>query len=310
MSASGGRDCCLPGAERGEKDMGMVLQGRTAIVTGGSRGIGEAIAVKLAQQGARVVIAARTGAALAAASARARETDVTLIPVVADVSRAEDVARLVDAALRETGTIDVLVNCAGIYGPIGPFAGNDLTEWWRAMEINLGGVLRATQGVVGAMMRQRRGKIINLSGGGATAPLPNLTAYAVSKAAVVRLTETLAEELRDYNIQVNAIAPGAVDTKIQDQLLEAGERAGRELYARMKRMRETGEGATPPHVAAELAVFLSSDASNGLTGKLISAPHDPWRQWTAESIAELAASPMFTLRRLDPFTLRPLKDKF
>jgi 3-oxoacyl-[acyl-carrier protein] reductase len=145
-------------------------------------------------------------------------------------------------------------------------------------------------------------------GGGATAPLPRFTAYGVSKGALVRLTETLAEEVREYNIQINAIAPGAVDTKLQDQVLAAGAKAG-DLYHRMRRLRETGEGATPRDLAAELAVFLCSDDSCGLTGKLISAPFDGWQSWDKHRIDEVMSQPWFTLRRLDPFTLKPLLEE-
>jgi len=287
----------------------MKLAGRSALVTGGSRGIGEAIAIAFAREGARVVIAARTAVELDAAAARARAAGLTLTPVVVDVTSADGAARGVQTAIDSAGSLDVLVNCAGMYGPIGPFVENDLDRWWHAMETNLGGVLRAVQAALGPMIRQRRGKILNLAGGGATGPLPNLTAYATSKAAVVRFTETLAEELKPHNIQVNAIAPGAVDTRIQDDVLRAGEKAGAALHAQIKRMRDTGEGATLPEVPAALAVFLASDASDALTGKLISAPHDPWRQWDGDALADVAASPMFTLRRLDPFTLRPIKDR-
>jgi 3-oxoacyl-[acyl-carrier protein] reductase len=125
---------------------------------------------------------------------------------------------------------------------------------------------------------------------------------------LVRLTETLAEEVREYNIQINAIAPGAVDTKLQDQVLAAGARGG-DLYNRMRRLRETGEGATPRHLPAELAVFLCSEDSRGLTGKLIAAPFDDWQSWDKRCIDEVMSQPWFTLRRLDPYTLKPLLEE-
>ncbi len=158
------------------------------------------------------------------------------------------------------------------------------------------------------MIRAGRGKIINFSGGGATSPLCRFSAYGVSKAAVVRLTETLAEEVKEFNIQVNAIAPGAVDTKLQDLVLAAGERAG-DLLQRIRRLRETGEGGTPREVPAELALFLASDDSRKLTGRLISAPNDKWESWTEERIEQVMSQPWFTLRRMDPFTLRPFLEE-
>jgi 3-oxoacyl-[acyl-carrier protein] reductase len=120
----------------------------------------------------------------------------------------------------------------------------------------------------------------------------------------VRFAETLAEELKQFNIRVNAIAPGAVDTKLQNEVLAAGERAG-DLYQRMRRMRETGEGATPAELPAALAAFLASEDSAPLTGRLVSAPHDGWQKWSPTRIREIMSEPWFTLRRLDPFTLKP-----
>ena len=285
----------------------MTLRGRTALVTGAGRGIGEAIALGLAAEGARVIVVSRTATELERVASRARGGGAEAHVIRADVANPADVARVVS----ETGRIapvDILVNNAGVYGPIGPFASTDLDEWWRALEINLRGPLLLTRAFLPQMLERRRGKIINLSGGGATSPLENLTLYSVSKTAVVRFTETVAREVAASNVQVNAIAPGAVDTKLQDQLLSAGDRAGADLFGRIKALRESGKGGVPPSVPAALAVWLASDASGTLTGKLISAPHDPWREWGDKGDA-LSASPMYTLRRMDPHTIRPLKDQ-
>jgi len=279
--------------------------GRTAIVTGGGRGIGEAVAYALADDGVSLVLAARTASELERVAERVRQRGGTARTVCADVSRPADVTRIVRAALDADGRADVLVNAAGVYGPIGPMWDVDPDAWVRALHINLVGTFLCCREVLPHMIEHRRGKIINLSGGGATAPLPRLTAYGASKAAVVRLTETLAEEVREFNVQVNAVAPGAVDTRLQDDVLAAGERAGA-LWARIRALRETGQGGVSPDVAAALVVFLASARSDGLTGKLIAAPHDGWQSWDAARIAALRDSPWFTLRRLDRHTLLPL----
>jgi len=134
--------------------------------------------------------------------------------------------------------------------------------------------------------------------------LPNFSSYAATKAGVVRLADTLAEELKPFNIQVNVIAPGLVDSRLQDEVLAAGPLAGA-LFDKIKQARETGAGAVSPEVAASLAVFLASKASGKLTGKLIAAPYDPWREWAGKA-DQLNSTPLYTLRRLDPFTIKPL----
>lgn len=281
-----------------------MLAGKVALVTGGGRGIGEAIALALAREGAQLVLAARTRPELEHVANRVHALGGRAEIVVGDVSCPEDAAAMTQTALDVYGRVDILVNAAGVYGPIGPLWDVDPNEWLQAVRTNLGGTFLCCHAVLPHMIAGRHGKIVNFSGGGATSPLPRFTAYGVSKTAVVRLTETLAEEVREFNIQVNAIAPGAVDTRLQDDVLAAGARAG-ELIVRIRKLRETGEGGAPPELAAELTLFLASERSNGLTGKLISAPHDGWQSWDAPRLTSLMAAPWLTLRRMDSFTLRP-----
>lgn len=283
----------------------MRLRDQVAIVTGGGRGIGAAVALALSREGGTVVAASRTTAELADVVGRITSTGGSAMAVTADVSMPGDVRRLVDTVVAAHGRIDILVNAAGVYGPIGYTWEAAADEWAAAMSVNLLGTFYACHAVLPHMVSRRRGKIINFSGGGATAPLPRFSAYGASKAGVVRLTETLAEELKEFNVQVNAIAPGAVDTRLQESVLAAGARAG-DVGARMRKMRETGEGGVPAELAAELAVFLSSEPASALTGRLIAAPHDGWQSWDAKRIDDLMKLPWLTLRRMDPFTLRPL----
>ena len=282
----------------------MKLKDKVAIITGGGRGIGEATALAFAREGARVVLVARTVPELEQVAAKVKDLGGEAQIVPADVSSRQAVASMVRTAVDSFGQVDILLNAAGVYGPIGRVWEVDAEEWAQAMEVNLLGTFFTCQAALPHMVRRRQGCIINFSGGGATSPLPRFTAYGVSKTAVVRLTETLAEEVKGFNIRVNAIAPGMVDTRLQDAVLAAGERAG-ELLPRVRRLRETGDGGAPRELAAELAVFLSSEASGSLTGKLIAAPYDGWESWDDERIGELMAVPWFTLRRMDHFTLRP-----
>ena len=281
-----------------------VLSGKVAIITGAGRGIGRAIALALAEQGAAVVVVARTRLEIRETAAAIQARGQPALALRADVSDWQSVQELARRARQEFGSVHILVNNAGVQGPIGPLVENDLAAWERTVHVNLMGAFLCCKAVLPIMIQQRWGKIINLSGGGATAPRPYFSAYAASKAAVVRLTETLAEEARAYNIQVNAIAPGAVNTRMLTEVLSAGESAGDK--ARVEAERQLESGGTSPALAAALAVFLASDASYGLTGKLIAALHDDWQTWDAERIGELMSAPWFTLRRMDPYTVKPL----
>ncbi len=284
------------------------MQGTVAVITGGGRGIGEAVALAFGGSGASVVLAARTASELAQVEAKVRAAGGAAMAIPTDVSSPVEVSRLVQRAVDAYGRVDVLVNAAGILGPVGPLWEADPEAWKRTVEINLFGTFLCCRAVVPHMMQRRRGKIVNFSGGGAASPLPRMAAYGASKAAVVRLTETLAEELKPYNITVNAIAAGLVDTHLLDPVLAARERGG-DQFARVRRLRDTGEGGVPAELPAALALWLASDASRDLTGKLISAPYDRWRDWDERRIVALNASPWFTVRRLDHATLRPLIDK-
>lgn len=283
----------------------MSLAGKVALVTGGGRGIGAGIARAFVAEGAKVFLVSRTRSELERVASELAGGASTVGYHAADVSDPGAVAAAVDACASSLGPVDVLVNAAGVYGPIGLTWEVDSEEWARAVAVNLMGTLHSCRAVIPGMVERGGGRIINFSGGGATSPLPRFSAYAATKAAVVRLTETLAEELAPHGVMVNAVAPGAIDTTLQDEVLAAGERAG-ELHERMRRLRESGEGATPMDVPVALAVFLASEAAAGLSGKLVSAPHDGWVEWDAARIAELMAGPWLTLRRIDPYTIRPL----
>jgi len=284
--------------------MGTALKDCVAIITGAGRGIGQAIAVAFAREGARLFLAARTTSELEAVVASCEMQGATAIGVPTDVANQQAVKRLVSTAIERAGHVDVLVNSAGIYGPIGPTAEIDTAAWIRGVEVNLFGPLFLCRELLPYLIKRQQGKIILLGGGGATAPLPNFSSYAAAKAGLARLADTLAEELKPFNIQVYVIAPGLVDTRLQDEVLAAGFRAG-PILGKIKQARETGAGAVSPEVAASLAIFLASPASGKLTGKLIAAPYDPWQEWAGKAEA-LNSTPLYTIRRLDPFTIKPL----
>jgi 3-oxoacyl-[acyl-carrier protein] reductase len=272
----------------------MKLEDKVAIVTGGGRGIGKAIALAFAREGADLVVAARSVAEVGQTAAEAQAMGRRAVSLWVDIADDAAVADMVSRTLQEFGKIDILVNNAGILGPVGPLAENDPAAWRHTLEVNLLGTFLCCRAVLPTMMERRRGKIINLSGGGATSPRPCFSAYAATKAAVVRVTETLAEEVRPYNIQVNAIAPGAVYTTMTEEILAAGAAAGEKGLAEASRQQET---AASPEQAVALAVFLASDEAEGLTGRLISAVWDDWRS-IPRRLGQIMASDVYTLRRV------------
>ncbi len=267
-------------------------------MTGGSRGIGKAIASALSEEGSHVILAARNQSELELAREDIKRTSSGDVEVfVTDVSQESSVRNMVAFVLDRFSTIDILVNNAGIYGPIGPLPSNDSHEWIQTVMINLYGTFLCCKAVLPIMIKKRRGKIINLSGGGASYPFPRFSAYAASKVAVVRLTETLAEEVAEYDIHVNAMAPGGVNTRLLDQVLEAGEAAGIEFLAKARKQK--AEGGVRPEKVAELAVFLASSASDGLSGRLISCVWDNWRD-LPRHLDAIRSSDIYTIRRITP----------
>lgn len=285
------------------EETGINLAGRSAIVTGASQGLGRAIAGRLLDAGASVLIVAR-GEKLLERTRRelrplASRPHQRLASLAADVSQPESCAAIVARASTELPPeLTVLVNNAGVYGPIGLSEDVAWEAWEEAIRINLFGTVLMCRAVIPHLRRRGYGKIINLSGGGATNPLPRFSSYAASKAAVVRFTETLAHELRDARIDVNAIAPGALNTRLLDEVLAAGSvKAGTESYERAVRQRD--EGGAPLEKGAALAAFLASAESDGITGRLLSAVWDDWAALPT-SRERLAQSDVFTLRRITP----------
>jgi NAD(P)-dependent dehydrogenase (short-subunit alcohol dehydrogenase family) len=276
------------------------LTDRSALVTGASHGLGLQIARTFVRAGASVCICGRTEADLQRAHAELAQIagdERRVAAVVADVSDAASVAELAARTLERFPELTALVNNAGIWGPMGAIEDVEWDDWVQAIQTNLVGSVQMARALVPHFKRMGYGKIVQLSGGGATSPMPNISAYAASKAGIVRFAETLAGELRPHGVDVNAVAPGALNTRMLDELLQAGpERVGRAAYERGLAQQESG-GADPQR-SAELACFLASAASDGISGKLISAVWDPWAE-LAEHRGDLD-SDIYTLRRIVP----------
>ena len=276
----------------------MKLKDKVAIITGGSGSIGKAIAKAFLREGARVMIASRSREELAAAKVELGEDSPSVAVCCTDVTRSGDVKMLVQTTVQAFSTVHIIVNVAGIYGPIGPSVEADFEKWKKTFEVNVFGTFRMMQEVLPIMTQNNYGKVINFSGGG-DGPLPRFSAYHASKGAVVRLTETFAAEVRGDNIDINAIAPGAVNSAFLDEALAAGEdKVGKEKYQAL--LDQKASGGVSPEKAAEVCVFLASSASDGLSGKFLSAVWDPWQKWDKKEIEEIMRGDFYTLRRKTP----------
>ena len=279
--------------------MKISLENRVALITGSNQGLGKAIARAYVEAGASVLLCARDEEKLLKVQDQLHnlcKTGQRVEAIRADISKQDDVNRVLAQSLDAFKQIHILVNNAGVYGPKGRIEDVDWEEWVRAIEINLLGSILMVRAFLPHFRKNKYGKIVQLSGGGATAPLPFISAYAASKAAVVRFAETLAEEVKEDGIDVNSIAPGALNTRLLDEVLEAGpEKVGKAFYERA--LKQKTEGGVPLGRGAELSVFLASELSDGITGKLISAVWDPWKEFP-EHLHELNKTDIYTLRRI------------
>jgi NAD(P)-dependent dehydrogenase (short-subunit alcohol dehydrogenase family) len=269
----------------------QTLTNAGVLVTGAGRGIGKRLAIGFATAGTRVGLLARSKAELDLAHLEIEHAGGNALRIRADVTDFEQVDAAVDRMRVQFGDVHVLVCAAAIPGPIGPFVDQSPKAWTETIHINLLGVMNACKAVLPHMIQRRSGKIIVLTGPGATGPRPNFSALAASKAAVARLVETIAEEVLDHNIQINCMGPGSTYTHMTDEVLRAGERAGWKETEEALQTRQTGGVA--PEKQIQLALFLASEQSNHITGKLIHVTDD-WKKLNTENIRP----EMFTLRRV------------
>lgn len=267
-----------------------------ALITGASRGLGLAIAREFGRRGASLALVARNGAALEALAAELRSRGAPTVEAIpADLSDPGAPAAVVEHLRAKWDHLDALVNNAAVTGPIGRLQDNDWHEWQAAIQVNLLAPVALCRLSIPWM--RPGGAIVNLSGGGATSPRANFSAYGTAKAALVRFTETLAVEAAGLGIRVNAISPGILNTEMADAVLRAGPENAGEDYARVLEVKR--KGGEPPEKAAALAWYLVSPASEGITGRLISAVWDPWAGLAAHA-GELRNSDIYTLRRITP----------
>ncbi len=236
----------------------MGVRGKVVIVTGASREgqMGEFVARALARDGASLVVAARTEANTRRVAETIRASGGRAIGVGMDGTSEADLARLVERALAEYGKIDVLINLAGGLTKYGPTAELSLKDWTEELHNNLTTAFLCSKAVIPTMTRVKSGKIINFASVGALTPMAQMAAYNCAKAGVVALTKTLAQELKKFNIHVNAIAPGLVQTKSNIEMMKPS-------------LEDLDKKWVSLEAVANVAAFLASEASDGITGQVI-----------------------------------------
>jgi NAD(P)-dependent dehydrogenase (short-subunit alcohol dehydrogenase family) len=276
----------------------MKLENKTVLITGANQGLGEQIAKKFAEEGASLILCARDKKLLNCVknNLKCLNKNQKILIQRTDVSKLKDVLILKKIVFKNFEKLDCIINNAAIHGPIGELEKNDPVKWKQTLETNLMGAFYMCHAFVEYFKNRKHGKIINLSGGGAAGVRPYFSAYAVSKIGLVKLTEILADELKDYNVFVNAIAPGVMPTRLIGEMancsIEKVCNEGKKILDDLKNKKDSVY-----EKAVSLALFLASDESNGITGKLISAQWDNWKEFPSQ-IDELKKSDLYTLRRV------------
>ena len=271
----------------------------SVFISGGTSGLGLELAEHFTNTGKNVIFCGRNEKAVHVTSEYLRNISdgkQLILGFSNDVSDRKTTMEMLEKIDELQIVIDVLICNAGVIGPIDKFLDNKVLDWEYAFNVNLYGTLNLVMGVLPSMIAREEGKVIHISGGGATAPLFGMSSYAASKAAAVRFIETLGLEYKDLGITFNSVAPGILKTKLLDQMLEAGpNRIGGNLFTKSLAKAESPSDTSQKVIS--LIDFLSSESSIGITGKLISAEWDNWAEWP-NNLEELKKSDLYTLRRI------------
>lgn len=264
------------------------------VLTGSSTGIGRSLAEHLLAQGHRV-----WGLARSDQSDFAKRHPESFHASRCDVGVWSDMERAAEEVAAAWPHVDGLITCAGLQGEVGRTLSADPVRWSATVRANLDGTFHSLRAFDALLARApRRAKMICFSGGGATKPRARFSAYGVAKTGIVRLVETIAEEERGRPLDINAVAPGAINTRLTDEVLALGPAVVGEAEFAAAQKQKTNGGASREKVLG-LVDWLLSPASDGITGRLISAPWDPWPT-LGDRTAEIAASDIYTLRRIVP----------
>lgn len=272
--------------------LGIDLGGQVAIVTGGGRGIGQAMALALARAGAAVAVVARSTNQLAQTVSRVEEMSGRAMAIVADVTDQQAIEQMAREVEQQFGPVDLLVNNAGAPAQCGPMWETDPDDWWRCIDVNLRGPFLCSRAVLPSMVARQSGRIITTASGAGLGPWPYLAAYAIGKCAVIRFSENLAAETKEHGITVFAITPGLVRTS----MTEAGARSSEDeewLGGFFRKSFAAGRDVPPEH-AANLVVLLASGQADALSGCCIDVRDDVAAM--VERAEEIQQDDLYTLR--------------
>lgn len=245
------------------------LKGKVAVITGGGRGIGQAIAFAFAKAGAKVVITSRKAQDLEATAETIKAFGGEAFPLPAHLGKTDEIKRMIDTVMEKFGRIDILVNNAGASPAMGTVLECDDRLWDKLMDINLKGAYFVSQAAANIMVKQGSGKIINIASVDGHNPEPGLSIYSISKAGIMMMTKAFASELIRYNIQVNTVSPGPISTKMMNShWSHLPPEEAQKVKEAVEKALPSGRMGNPDEIAGA-ALYLASDASSYVTGSEI-----------------------------------------
>jgi len=278
----------------------LKFKNKNIIITGATGGFGSALAIKYYQEGANLILIGRSFDKLNSLKEKLlvdKKSNQFIKTIKLDLANLNLISKVLKKEFLKISKFDVLINCAAIQGPIGKSWENKFIEWQNTFNINFYSTMILINIILPFMLKNNSGSIINISGGGSTSSRPDFSSYAISKTAIVRYTEILAEEVSNTKIKVNSIAPGIMATNMTKEVIKNKKNITniKELKAANKVLLE-GDNMEK---ALNLCFFLSSKESKGINGKLISATWDPWEKIT-KNLNYISKSDIYTLRRILP----------
>jgi NAD(P)-dependent dehydrogenase (short-subunit alcohol dehydrogenase family) len=286
---------------KNKKKFNYDFRNKVVLIVGASRGIGFELAKNYLKFGANLMVCSKNLIKIKKAYQKLnklKNKNQKIFYSCVDISYENEVKLLIKLTLKKLSKIDIIISNAGIYGPRGTIENVNWVEWVDTIRVNLFGPIFLCREIISYFKKNNKGKIIQLSGGGVGGPLPRISGYAISKIAVARFMENLSEEVKDFNIDINVVAPGAINTDMLKEILDEGPKNIGNYYYK-KALKQKKLGGSSPKKACDLILFLSSRYSNGITGKILSALWDDWKNLPNYKKI-LRNSDIYTLKRINP----------